>query len=641
MMVLASTACTGLAGEPEIVATVVVPTAQPATPTQAQQVGALATPVNAASGAAVDEPLYPESMPDLANGARLFAANCTACHGTGGAGDGPLAVSGQIGDPGNFLDPEYVVRKTPFEWYEVITNGRLEKLMPPWRNAMTQQERWDVAMYVYTLRYTAEQWALGETLFAQNCAECHGEQGRGDGPTAIEQGREVADLNNIESLVTLSDNSMYNIIAYGQSEVMPAFADIWGDDEIWAALAYARSFTVSNIDGPEDAASSGAALPDTGQVVPPALASVSTTITGLVTNQTAGARVEPGLTVALKVFDATTFMPVTALERETTLGPDNTFTFEDVPVDQDKYYLATVQHAGRNFASGLFQGVPENGRLSMPVTLYELTDNADALIISGSVAQINVVGDNLEITQVVQIRNTSDRVFTSLTADEQGRYPWLALRLPPGALLLGSENPDRYIYDPAERAFYDTSPLLPNEERLIPLTYLVGYGGGAVIEYEIPYRVDGPVRLLVNPLNITVRSEQLPSTGEETLGQVVYNGFGQDLTLPANSVIRYELSGAGRTVATGVSSGQVSQGGLLPLLLVAALMMVAGGVALVFWSRRGGQGADVSSSADQLIRQIAALDAEHEAGRLNHDLWQQQRAVLKAQLAALMGEQTS
>jgi hypothetical protein len=39
---------------------------------------------------------------------------------------------------------------------------------------------------------------------------------------------------------------------------------------------------------------------------------------------------------------------------------------------------------------------------------------------------------------------------------------------------------------------------------------------------------------------------------------------------------------------------------------------------------------------DILVRQIAELDAEHEAGRIDDDSHERQRAALKARLTALM-----
>src|SRR5690242_687938 len=72
VMAVLTAACGGLGGEPRIIAT-----APPAS-------------------SAPDEFGYPLTPPDVALGARLFAQNCTRCHGIGGQGDGELVASGQI-----------------------------------------------------------------------------------------------------------------------------------------------------------------------------------------------------------------------------------------------------------------------------------------------------------------------------------------------------------------------------------------------------------------------------------------------------------------------------------------------------------------------------------------------------------------
>jgi hypothetical protein len=39
-----------------------------------------------------------------------------------------------------------------------------------------------------------------------------------------------------------------------------------------------------------------------------------------------------------------------------------------------------------------------------------------------------------------------------------------------------------------------------------------------------------------------------------------------------------------------------------------------------------------------VVRQIAELDAEHEAGHINHDVYQRRRTQLKARLAELIDQ---
>src|SRR3546814_7669143 len=48
-------------------------------------------------------PLAPRSAPDLARGAKLYAENCSMCHGATGAGNGPGAAG---------LDPPPIDRKS-------------------------------------------------------------------------------------------------------------------------------------------------------------------------------------------------------------------------------------------------------------------------------------------------------------------------------------------------------------------------------------------------------------------------------------------------------------------------------------------------------------------------------------------------
>lgn len=122
--------CGGLSGEPRIVVTFApTPTALSAT-----QVADLLT------------------NPDLERGAAIFAQNCTACHGAGGRGDGRLVANGQMAGIPDFTNPAMLSVQTPQDYFTVITEGRLDKLMPPWGGALSEADRWAVTSYVYALR---------------------------------------------------------------------------------------------------------------------------------------------------------------------------------------------------------------------------------------------------------------------------------------------------------------------------------------------------------------------------------------------------------------------------------------------------------------------------------------------------------
>ena len=95
-------ACTGLGGEPQIVATVAPP------------------PIQIQRG---------DWQPDLENGARIFAERCTDCHGVNGDGQGDLVLAGSIAQPLDMTSRDLVSAKSPLEWYEIITEGRIENLI--------------------------------------------------------------------------------------------------------------------------------------------------------------------------------------------------------------------------------------------------------------------------------------------------------------------------------------------------------------------------------------------------------------------------------------------------------------------------------------------------------------------------------
>ena len=284
LIVLISLAgCGGLAGEPQIVATL------------------------APRPTAVPETGYPPNPPDLSAGAQIFAANCVRCHGDAGRGDGELVLAGQIPEPPrDFTDPATIRDQTPIAWYDVISNGRLDKLMPPWNGSLSEQERWDVALYSYTLSYQSDGIAQGQQIWAANCAQCHGENGRGN-PDGETNG---GDVTGQELLAGLSDTALFDSISQGTAN-MPAFADTLTEDERWNVIAYNRTLSLANVEGigsevlpPPPATTPEVAPATTPEVEVASAAEVVGSVNGKVENGSAGAPIPPDLTVTLHIYDS-------------------------------------------------------------------------------------------------------------------------------------------------------------------------------------------------------------------------------------------------------------------------------------------------------------------------------------------------
>ncbi len=88
----------------------------------------------------------PES---LANGQRLFEANCIMCHGRTGKGDGPSAASLPAPPPDLTQHVPYHNDGTLYLW---ITNGlpleSSEKRMPAFKSTLSDNDRWDIVNYL-------------------------------------------------------------------------------------------------------------------------------------------------------------------------------------------------------------------------------------------------------------------------------------------------------------------------------------------------------------------------------------------------------------------------------------------------------------------------------------------------------------
>src|SRR5215211_9283421 len=115
-------------------------------------------------------PLFPAQAPRTANGAMIFAEKCAPCHGATGLGDGEQGIKLNVTVPAFGL-PEIARPASPAQWYTVVTQGNMERFMPPFAS-LNDQERWDVVAYAMTLHTSEEEIVTGKELFETNCADC-------------------------------------------------------------------------------------------------------------------------------------------------------------------------------------------------------------------------------------------------------------------------------------------------------------------------------------------------------------------------------------------------------------------------------------------------------------------------------------
>lgn len=171
-------------------------------------------------------------------GARAFADNCAPCHGAGGGGSpGYANLTDDDWLWGGKLDQ--IVQTITYGARSVDPNGH-QGNMPPWGSTLKPGQISTVADYVRSLSGLSVEpgadLATGRQIFAQNCAPCHGPDGKGN--------QQVGSKNLTDNIWLYGSDKQTLIatIANGRGGVMPAWGPRLDPVTIKALAVYVHSF---------------------------------------------------------------------------------------------------------------------------------------------------------------------------------------------------------------------------------------------------------------------------------------------------------------------------------------------------------------------------------------------------------------
>ncbi len=205
--------------------------------------------------AALDLPSRPV---DLATGERLYTQHCASCHGPRGMGDGSAGRG--MNPPPTALGSAALMRDVPPAlMYRIVSVGIAGTPMGGWADKLTVDERWSIVSWLNGLRAPdSGGMAVGEGLWIQRCAQCHGVGGESNGVFSASLSKLPRELSSFGWQAERSDVHIAAAIREGVAgTAMPATRD-FSATEMDGLVAWVRTLSIGDAPG----AVGGSADPD-------------------------------------------------------------------------------------------------------------------------------------------------------------------------------------------------------------------------------------------------------------------------------------------------------------------------------------------------------------------------------------------
>ena len=379
-------------------------------------------------------------------------------------GDGPSAAA-LSNPPTAFADPNAVWDLSPAEMFFTIKYGRMDKMMPPWKNQLSDDEIWRAAAYAWSLHTSESEAKDGQDLYDLSCAECHGPTGEGDGPKA------TTDLNSFADPIYAMANSQADWVEQWQA----AHSDIggdWNQDLQRQVLEYIRTF--SYVPAWESGYRPGAGM-----------------ISGTVKQGTADVALTSGMTVTLDAY--IDFDPVASFNTE--VGDDGSFSFSNLAVGDEYVYLATVSADNIRYSSPVVTLTDTAPSATTDIVVYATTDEPVDLRVDRAHWIIDSQPGALIVGQILAFGLGGDRTYVGSPVDGLDVPATVGMMIPAAAEQVTFENGtvgDRF--QQVGNIYYDTTAMLPGEgTKQIVVRYALPYDGTSIdINQDLLY----PVSLL-------------------------------------------------------------------------------------------------------------------------------------------------
>jgi hypothetical protein len=356
-------------------------------------------------------------------------------------------------------------------------------------------------------------------------------------------------------------------------------------------------------------ATAWAYTPQTGEIV----------VTGPVTNGTPGGTVPADLPVTLSIFSGTRETGVYT----TTLTADSGFRFDGLVLKEGEMVVVQTIYQGITYLSDFVTLEPVQQELSLPIVIYETTEDSAGVRITQLHIFLNRVEDRLRVGEYYLIGNASDQTWIGAPDPATNRRVTLAFTLPGGAENLWFSGPglgERFLA--REGGFADTYSIPPGERAVeVFFSYELPYRDGLRLTRAFGAPVGSVVLLVSEAGGVTLRGDGI------TPAEIVETQMGPALSytggpLEVGRPLVFDLVGQSAAVKSG---GPLTE-------IVLGFVSLAAAMAIAFWLWCSPARPLFPERARPLVASIADLDADFERGRVEEAEYLQKREALKEQV---------